>query len=395
MTTYDYAIAGGGIIGLATAYKLLEQNPRASVVLFEKEEAVGRHQSGHNSGVLHCGLYYKPGSLKARMATNGIRMMTAFCREHNIAHEICGKLVVACSEDEIPRLKDLQSRGQQNGLSGLQWLEPSSMREIEPNVAGIAAVRVPEEGIVDYGAVCAAMRRGIDARGGKVLTGHRVDALRFENSRWDIRTSRGAFAAKFLINCGGLHCDRIVAMSGAQRRTRIVPVRGEYYSLNAEGAKLVRNLIYPVPDPAFPFLGVHYTRMIHGGVEAGPNAVLATKREGYRKSDFSAADVWDIFSFPGFWKFLAKYPSMTMYEVKRSFSRAEFTRSLQRLVPAVREEHLGAGGAGVRAQAIAVDGTMVQDFDIVRNEGALHVVNAPSPGATASLAIAEHLLGQI
>ena len=395
MTTYDYAVVGGGIIGLATAYKLLEQNPRAAVVLFEKEDTVGRHQSGHNSGVLHAGLYYKPGSLKARMATTGIRMMTAFCRENNIAHEICGKLVVACSEEEIPRLKELQSRGEQNGLTGLQWLEQSSMREVEPHVAGIAAVRVPEEGIVDYGAVCAAMQRHIGTRGGSVLTGHRVEALRRDGGKWDIQTSRGPFAAKFLINCGGLHCDRIVAMSGAQRQTRIVPVRGEYYSLNADGAKLVRNLIYPVPDPSFPFLGVHYTRMIHGGVEAGPNAVLATKREGYRKTDFSFADVWDVLSFPGFWKFLSKYPSMTAYEVKRSLSRAEFCRSLQRLVPAVQESHLGAGGAGVRAQAIAVDGTMVQDFDIVRNDGALHVVNAPSPGATASLAIAEHLVAQL
>jgi L-2-hydroxyglutarate oxidase len=329
------------------------------------------------------------------MATTGIRMMTAFCRDNNIAHEICGKLVVACSEDEIPRLKELQSRGQQNGLQGLQWLEPSAMREVEPHVAGIAAVRVPEEGIVDYGAVCEALQRHIGSRGGSVLTGHRVEALQRNGATWDIRTSGGTFASKFLINCGGLHCDRIVAMSGAQRQTRIVPVRGEYYSLNAEGAKLVRNLIYPVPDPAFPFLGVHYTRMIHGGVEAGPNAVLATKREGYRKTDFSLGDVWDVLTFPGFWKFLGKYPSMTAYEVKRSLSRAEFCRSLQRLVPAVRESHLGEGGAGVRAQAIAVDGTMVQDFDIVRNDGALHVVNAPSPGATASLAIAEHLLTQL
>ncbi len=393
--TYDYAVVGGGIIGLATAYKLLEQNPQAGVVLFEKEAGVGRHQSGHNSGVLHAGLYYKPGSLKAAMAVRGIRLMTAFCVENKIPHEICGKLVVACSEDEIPRLKELQSRGEQNGLTGLRWMNPQEMREIEPNVGGIAAVRVPEEGIVDYGAVCEAMQRHIAARGGRVLTGHRVQSLTRSNGAWTIGVKQGEFAAKYIVNCGGLHCDRILAMSGVPRQTRIVPVRGEYYSLNGEGAKLVRNLIYPVPDPSFPFLGVHYTRMIHGGVEAGPNAVLATKREGYRKSDFSLADVWDVVTFPGFWKFLSKYPSMTMYEVKRSFSRAEFCRSLQRLVPAVRESHLGAGGSGVRAQAIAVDGTMVQDFEIVRAEGALHVVNAPSPGATASLAIAEHLITQM
>lgn len=393
---YDYAVVGGGIIGLATAYKLLEQNPNAGVVLFEKETSVGQHQSGHNSGVLHAGLYYKPGSLKARMAVSGIRLMTAFCIENSIPHEICGKLVVACSENEIPRLQELQIRGTQNGLANLQWMNPHEMREIEPHVAGLAAVRVPEEGIVDYGAVCAALQRHITQRGGTVLTGHRVQSLERRNDSWDIHTSNNTeFAAKSLINCGGLHCDRILAMSGSKRQTRIVPVRGEYYSLNEEGSKLVRNLIYPVPDPAFPFLGVHYTRMIHGGVEAGPNAVLATKREGYRKTDFSLRDVWDVFTFPGFWRFLAKYPSMTMYEMKRSFSRAEFCRSLQRLVPAVQESHLGSGGAGVRAQAIAVDGTMVQDFEIVQSEGAIHVVNAPSPGATASLAIAEHLLSQM
>ncbi len=396
MSTYDYAVVGGGIVGLATAYKLLEQNPGAGVVLFEKEDGVGRHQSGHNSGVLHAGLYYKPGSLKAKMAVRGIRMMTAFCQENGIAHEICGKLVVACSEDEIPRLQELQRRGEQNGLSGLRWMNPQEMREIEPNVAGIAAVRVPEEGIVDYGAVCETMQRHIGDRGGRVLTGHRVTSLQRREGTWNIGTANGgAFAAKYILNCGGLHCDRIVAMSGLPRQTRIVPVRGEYYTLNDEGAKLVRNLIYPVPDPAFPFLGVHYTRMIHGGVEAGPNAVLATKREGYTKTDFSLRDVWDVLTFPGFWKFLKKYPSMTAYEVKRSLSKAEFCRSLQRLVPAVQESHLGKGGSGVRAQAIAVDGTMLQDFEIIRSDGALHVVNAPSPGATASLAIAEHILSQM
>jgi L-2-hydroxyglutarate oxidase len=394
-TIYDYAVVGGGIVGLATAFKLLEQNPKAGVILLEKEPRVGQHQSGHNSGVLHAGLYYKPGSLKARLAVSGIRMMTAFCAENNIRHEICGKLVVAVTEDEIPRLEDLYKRGQQNGLSGLQWMNPTQMREIEPHVAGVAAVRVPQEGIVDYTEVCLAMQRHIERRGGQVRTGHRVTGLAKSGANWNIETPGGNFAARYLINCGGLHCDRILAMTGMRRQTRIVPVRGEYYSLNDDGAKLVRNLIYPVPDPSFPFLGVHYTRMINGGVEAGPNAVLATKREGYRKTDFSARDVWDTFTFPGFWRFLAKYPSMTAYEIKRSLSRAEFCRSLQRLVPAVEERHLATGGSGVRAQAIAMDGTMVQDFDIVRTEGAMHVLNAPSPGATSSLAIGEHLLTQI
>lgn len=343
----EYAIVGGGIIGLACAYKLLEQKPGASVVLFEKEDLVGQHQSGHNSGVLHAGLYYKPGSLKARLAVRGIRLMTAFCQEHSIPHEICGKLVVACSEDEIPRLEELQRRGVSNGLQGLQWLgSRNAMREIEPHVAGLAAVRVPEEGIVDYKQVTETMRRLIVQRGGQVLTGHRVSRLRSENSHWRIGTSKGDFEAAFLLNCGGLHCDRVLALTGHARETRIIPFRGEYYTLSGEGQKLVRNLIYPVPDPQFPFLGVHYTRMIHGGVEAGPNAVLATKREGYTKTDFALGDLWDVVSFPGFWKFLSKYPSMSWYEVKRSLSKTEFCRSLQRLVPEVREEHLAPGGAG-------------------------------------------------
>jgi L-2-hydroxyglutarate oxidase len=392
--TTSFAVIGGGIVGLAVAHKLGIAYPGAKVAVFEKEPGVCRHQSGHNSGVLHAGLYYKPGSLKARLAVSGIRQMKAFCREHAIAHEECGKVVVACTQEEIPRLRDLLDRGIRNGLQGLRWLKAEEVREIEPHAAGVAAVHVPEEGIVDYRQVCETLRRLIEAAGGAVHTGYEVRALRPNGSQWIVEGSGPEREADFLFNCAGLHCDRVLAAAGEPRHSRIVPFRGEYYVLNAEGRKLVRNLIYPVPDPRFPFLGVHFTRMIDGGVEAGPNAVLAFAREGYRKTEFRLADMADVFGFPGFWRFLARYPSMATYELWRSLSMTEFCRSLQRLVPEVRKEHLSPGGAGIRAQALAPDGTPVQDFEIVLRKNALHLINAPSPGATASLAIAGYLLEQ-
>jgi L-2-hydroxyglutarate oxidase LhgO len=317
--------------------------------------------------------------------------MRAFCERHAIAHDICGKLVVACSEEEIPRLRDLYDRGQRNGLRGLTWLSSGQMREVEPYVAGVAAVRVPEEGIVDYSAVCRTLHKLILEGGGEVLTGTAVKELTRTQQGWVINGRE----VKFLINAAGLHCDRVLALTGLKRTTRIVPFRGEYYRLNEEGCRLVRNLIYPVPDPRFPFLGVHFTRMIHGGVEAGPNAVLATAREGYSYSDFSLRDVIDTVGYVGFWRFMARFPSMAFFELRRSLSRSDFCRSLQRLVPAVKERHLVPGGSGVRAQALAPDGRLVQDFETVRGENALHLINAPSPGATASLAIADYLIGQI
>lgn len=390
-----FGVIGGGIIGLAVASRLTESVPDSNVVVFEKETEVGQHQSGHNSGVLHAGLYYKPGSLKARLAVSGIRQMRAFCQKHGIAHEVCGKLVVACSDEEVPRLRTLFERGQQNGLSGLRWMGPEEFREIEPHASGIAAVHVPEEGIVDYGEVCRTLRRIVENAGGAVRTNCEVRSLRATGSGWIVTGSTHEAEVNFLFNCGGLYCDRILAMAGERRTTRIVPFRGEYFLLNEEGRRLVRNLIYPVPDPRFPFLGVHFTRMIHGGVEAGPNAVLALAREGYRKTDFRARDLADVLSFPGFWRFLARYPSMCTYELWRSVSANEFCRSLQRLVPDVQMKHLVPGGSGVRAQALAPDGTPVQDFEYVLRPTALHLLNAPSPGATASLAIAGHLLEQV
>lgn len=387
-TATSFAVAGGGIIGLAVAWRLLDRFPGSRITVFEKETEVGRHQSSHNSGVLHAGLYYKPGSLKARLAVAGIRRMRAFCAEHNIAHEVCGKLVVAVSQEELPRLQELMTRGAANGLQGLEWLGPEAIREIEPNAAGIAAVRVPEEGIADYPAVCRTLQALITRQGGEVRLASPVSRIERDGAAWRVNGDR----FDFLFNCAGLHSDRILALAGEPRTTRIVPFRGEYYMMNGDGARLVRHLIYPVPDPRFPFLGVHFTRMIHGGVECGPNAVLATAREGYTMRDVNLADVTDVFSFPGFWRFLARYPSMWTYELKRSLSRAEFCRSLQRLVPAVELRHLSPGQAGVRAQAVAMDGTPVQDFDHVLRPNALHLINAPSPGATASLAIADHLI---
>jgi L-2-hydroxyglutarate oxidase len=388
----NIAVIGGGIIGLATAYRLGQRFPDAQITVLEKEAAVGRHQSGNNSGVLHAGLYYKPGSAKARLAVRGIRQMVEFCREHSIPHEICGKLVVATNQEEVPRLRELYSRGQQNGLAGLQMLGPEELHEIEPHAAGLAAIRVPEEGIVDYPRVCQALSGLIH---GRVVTGANVQRLRQTHDGWLAQTSAGDFEASLLINCAGLQCDRVAAMAGLRRELRIVPFRGEYYKIKPARQGLVRNLIYPVPDPKFPFLGVHFTRLIHGGVEAGPNAVLAFAREGYRKRDVNPRDLMDAIAYRGLWAFLKRYPRMCFDELRRSFSKRLFCESLQKLVPEIREEDLETGGAGVRAQALTRTGEMVQDFWIERQPNAVHVLNAPSPGATASLAIGEEIVAQL
>jgi L-2-hydroxyglutarate oxidase len=388
-------VIGGGIVGLATAYRLGERMPAAQITVLEKEPEVGRHQTGHNSGVLHCGLYYKPGSVKARLAVQGIRQMVEFCRANDVPHEICGKLVVAVDDTEVERLRALHERGIANGLEGLRWLGREEMREIEPHVGGVAALRVPQEGIVDYARVCAAMVSGLRARGASVVTSARVTQLRPVGAGWVAETPAGEFPADYLINCAGLYCDRVAELAGERRDMRILPFRGEYYKIRADRQSLVRNLIYPVPDPAFPFLGVHFTRLIHGGIEAGPNAVLATAREGYKKTDFNAADLADVLTYGGFWRFLRKYPSMCWYELRRSFSRALFCRSLQRLVPEIQPADLTTGGSGVRAQAIAPEGDLVQDFRFIERANALHVLNAPSPGATASLAIGAEIASKV
>jgi len=388
-------VVGGGIIGLATAWRLGQRFPDARVTVLEKESVVCCHQSGHNSGVLHAGLYYKPGSRKARLAVTGIRQMVEFCREHSIPHEICGKIVVATSAEELPRLQTLYERGAQNGLQGLEMLTGDELREFEPHAAGIAAVRVPQEGIVDYPRVCETLQQLIRAQGGEVITSARVTAIDREANSWRVHSTAGDFEASRIVTCAGLQSDRIAALTGANRSICIVPFRGEYYKIRPERQHLVRNLIYPVPDPKFPFLGVHFTRLIHGGVEAGPNAVLALAREGYTWTDINPRDIFDAITFNGLWRFLGKYPKMCWQETRRSFSRELFCKSLQRLVPEIRPEDLSEGGAGVRAQAMSPDGSLVEDFHFVEGPGELHVVNAPSPGATASLAIGEEIANSL
>jgi L-2-hydroxyglutarate oxidase LhgO len=333
--------------------------------------------------------------MKAKLAVTGIRQMIAFCQEHGIPHEVCGKLVVAARSDEIPRLEALFERGQQNGLTGLRKLSLSEMREIEPHVGGVAAIQVPEEGIVDYPAVCKTLVRCLAAAGGKVITRAPVTRLRRMGAQWIAETAAGDFESDFIVNCSGLQCDRVCLLAGDQPELQIVPFRGEYYQLKPERQHLVRNLIYPVPDPRFPFLGVHFTRLIHGGIEAGPNAVLASAREGYKKTDFSARDFIGTLAYPGFWRFFQKYPRICFDELRRSFSKELFCRSLNTLVPEVRPEDLAPGGAGVRAQAIGPGGEMVQDFRFVKGDRALHVLNAPSPGATASLAIGQEIANEV
>lgn len=387
MAQKQILVIGGGIVGLATAYKLGSQFPECRITVLEKERTVGRHQTGNNSGVLHCGLYYKPGSIKARLAVDGIREMVSFCQHHRIPHEVCGKIVVAVDQAEVTRLHNLEERGKANGLQGLKWLDQDAMREIEPQVGGIAALRVPQEGIVDYPAVSRTLVSEIEVSGNQVACGQEVTIIKRRDQRWLVQTRTNEYWADYIIGCAGLHSDRVSQLAGNDRTNRIVPFRGEYYELKPERQHLVNHLIYPVPDPQFPFLGVHFTRLIHGGIEAGPNAVLAFAREGYRKTDLNVADLADALTFAGLWKFIAKYPRMTVDELKRSFSKQLFCQSLQRLVPAIQADDLVPGGAGVRAQAMSPEGNLIQDFAFVEQPGALHVINAPSPAATASLAI--------
>ena len=388
-------VIGGGLVGLATAYRLAQAMPWARVIVAEKEAGVGRHQSTHNSGVLHAGLHYAPGSLKARLAVDGIRRMVAFCEKHGVRHEICGKLVAAVTADEIPRLKELHRRGTANGLAGLRLVSGEEAREREPHAQCVAGLLVPEEGIVDYAGVCAALVAKLTKLGVEIRTNADVIELRRHAGGWRVVTTLTDWDAGFLVNCAGLHADRVAMLAGERITTRIVPFRGEYFRLRAERQHLVRHLVYPVPDPAFPFLGVHFTRMIGGGVEGGPNAILALAREGYGWGDVDFGDLWEALSFPGLWRFMRRYPSLVSFEVRRSLSKRVFCESLQRLVPEIQIDDLVPGGAGVRAQAMSQDGTLVHDFDIVRGERALHVLSAPSPAATASLAIGAEIVARL
>lgn len=393
--TSDIIVAGGGIVGLATAYRLLEARPQLKVLLLEKEPRLAAHQTGNNSGVLHSGLYYKPGTAKAQCVVQGLQQMLAFCRAHGIRHEQCGKIVVATDEDELPRLETLWERGIANGLAGLRKLNSQQIREIEPHATGLAAIHVPQEGIVDYRAVCDKLSELVRVAGGEIRLNTRFQKAAQNADGWTVLTSAGELQAKFIVTCGGLHADRMVSAAGQKPAAKIVPFRGEYYQIKKERQFLVRHLIYPVPDPKFPFLGVHFTRLIGGGIEAGPNAVLAFAREGYKWTTVNPRDLAESLLFPGLWRFLAKYPSMCGYEIRRSFSKAEFTRSLQKLVPEIRAEDLEPGGAGVRAQAMLPEGSLIDDFHFEEARGILHVINAPSPAATASLAIGQRIAEKV
>ena len=389
-------VVGGGVVGLAAAFKLLQGRVSTDVVVLEKEQRVGQHQTGHNSGVLHTGLYYRPGSAKARLAVAGIREMTAFCQEHGVAHEICGKLVLAADEREQAGLEALADRGRQNGLVGLELLSAERIREIEPHAGGVAALRVPEAGLVDYRKVAAVLAGLVVRSGGRVVTCARVREVRRDRQgSWIVETTAGEFEAGYLVTCAGLHADRMLRLTGDSNPVRIIPFRGEYYRLRPEREDLVRHLIYPVPDLRFPFLGVHFTRMIGGGVEAGPNAVLAFAREGYTASRINLRDMAEALTFPGLWRFMARHHTATVAELRRSFSRSRFAASLQRLVPEISARDLVPGGSGVRAQAMHPDGTLVEDFCFVEGRGVLHVLNAPSPAATASLAIGGEIAGRV
>lgn len=384
-TRCEVAVIGGGLVGAATAMALAERG--SAVALLEAEDRLGAHQSGHNSGVIHSGLYYKPGSLKARLCVEGARALYRLCEEEGIAHERCGKLVMATDEEELPRLDELERRGHANGLTGLRRLRAEEIPEVEPHARGIAALHLPTTGIVDYKGVVQAYGRRIQARDGQVLTGTRVTGVRKDGAGLVVETTRGAVSAKRLVNCAGLQSDRVARLCGARPDVRIVPFRGEYYELVPERRDLVRGLIYPVPDPRFPFLGVHLTKMIQGGVEAGPNAVLALKREGYRWSDVSLKDTLEVAGWPGTWALAARFWKIGAYEVWRSLMKSAFVKDLRRLVPALRSEDVYRAGAGVRAQALERSGALVDDFRIVESPNAVHVLNAPSPGATASIAI--------
>jgi L-2-hydroxyglutarate oxidase len=394
MSSYDFAVIGGGIVGLSSALALGRRFPAAKILLLEKEKSLAAHQTGHNSGVIHSGIYYKPGSLKARLARDGNRAMVEFCVEHGIPHDVCGKVIVATEERELPLLDNLHQRGVQNGVE-VEKLVPQQVREIEPHVSCLAGLRVPSTGIVSYTAVCKKFEELIQEQGGTIRTGRQVVKLLNDVNDRIIITNQEEFRARFLVNCGGLHSDRLARMSGVDPKAKIVPFRGEYYELIPQRRYLVKHLIYPVPDPAFPFLGVHFTRMMDGSVHAGPNAVLSFKREGYRKRDFNLFDLVEVLMFKGFWKLAHKHARAGWEEIVRSCSKAAFVRSLQRLIPEVQADDLIPTHAGVRAQALMDDGRLVDDFLLIRDRQALHVCNAPSPAATASIEIGKQIAGQV
>jgi (S)-2-hydroxyglutarate dehydrogenase len=392
-TRYDLAIVGGGIVALATARALTERAPGTRLVIVEKEPRLAAHQTGHNSGVIHSGIYYRPGSAKARLCVEGARLMQEYCAARGIKVERCGKVIVATRPEELPRLDALLERGTANGVPGLRMLDPGALREIEPHAAALRAIHSPATAIVDFGEVAQALAGDLAARGVVIETDARVRAIVRTADGLTLETPRVAVHARRLVNCAGLYSDVVARLAGARPDVQIIPFRGEYYMVRPERQHLVRGLIYPVPDPEFPFLGVHFTRTVHGELEAGPNAVLAFAREGYRLTRLHPGELLSTLRYPGFRAMVRRYWRTGVYEMGRSLSTAAFVRALQRLVPELRRADVRRGGAGVRAQAVSPDGTLVDDFRIVADADAIHVLNAPSPGATASLAIGRHIAG--
>jgi (S)-2-hydroxyglutarate dehydrogenase len=386
---YDVIIVGGGAVGLATALQLLKKNPDLKAVVLEKENRVGNHQTGNNSNVIHSGIYYKPGSLKAKNCIHGYNLLLDFCREHQIPFDICGKIIVATNENELPLLKNIFDRGLQNGLTGLKMLTAAELKEHEPHVAGIAGIHVPQTGIVDYRIVAEKFAEVFKKLGGQIKLGEKVTNITLDDAAVTVTTDKETYKANLLVNCAGLYSDKIAKLTSHNIDVQIIPFRGEYYKLKKEKEYLVKTLIYPVPDPSFPFLGVHFTTMPGGGVECGPNAVLAFRREGYKKSDFSLSEFSETMAWPGFRKIVSKYWRTGMGEMYRSLSKAAFTKALQKLLPEIREEDLAPGGAGVRAQACSRDGALLDDFLILEDKRVINVCNAPSPAATSSLSIGE------
>ncbi|TAE61157.1 MAG: L-2-hydroxyglutarate oxidase [Nostocales cyanobacterium] len=391
---YDFAVIGGGIVGLSTAMNLGIKYPDTKILVLEKESEWAFHQTGNNSGVIHSGVYYKPGSFKAQFCRDGSRSMVEFCQEHNIEHDICGKVIVATEPAEIPRLEKLYQRGLENGIE-VKRISPEEVKEIEPHVKCVAGIRVFSTGIVNYKQVCLKYAELIAKQGGELLLNTKVLQIRQSGNHQILETNVGSFESRFIINCAGLHSDRIARLGKANPKAKIVPFRGEYYELTREKRYLVKTLIYPVPNPDFPFLGVHFTRMIDNSVHAGPNAVLSLKREGYKKTDFDLKDFAEVMTYPGFWKLAAKHYDEGIQEIIRSFSKAAFVRSLQKLIPEVQAADLVPTHAGVRAQALMNDGALVDDFLIIQGENSVHVCNAPSPAATSSLEIGKAIVNKI
>lgn len=392
MKTFDVIIIGGGIIGLATAMELLKNNPHLSLAILEKEDSIAKHQTGHNSGVIHSGIYYRPGSLKAKNCIEGVHALKDFCNNHNIPYHPCGKVIIATKEEELPRLEELERRGKANGVEGLEMIGPEQLKEIEPHVAGIKALYSPKTAVVDFVKVAQAYAKEIKRLGGSICLTQEVREI--HNHR--VVTQSQEYAAKWIINCGGVQADRIAHMTEKDVSAKqIIPFRGEYYELIPEKRSMINGLIYPVPDPSFPFLGVHLSRTIDGAVEAGPNAILALSRNGYQRSDINLKDCWSMATYPGFWVMAARYWKIGLYEIYRSFSKKAFLNSLQRLIPSLEESDLVEAESGVRSQVVLPNGKMHDDFSIVQRKNVIHVLNAPSPGATASLAIGKHIASYV